>query len=90
MTNRELIKRNFKFEQYTILDQGDALLHSEVTSYEEDMIIEGSTVFNNGAGFLDTHASSSGKIPHLKGKLLGTKDITNEANSFRNQKGLYF
>jgi hypothetical protein len=48
LTNRELIRRNFKFEQYKILEGPNSQDHREdINSIEEDMIIEGSTVFSN-------------------------------------------
>jgi hypothetical protein len=44
LTNRELIRRNFKFEQFRVLDEGLSQAYKD--DIEEDMIIEGSTVFN--------------------------------------------
>ena len=44
LTNRELIRRNFKFEHFKILDDG--ISQAYMDNIEEDMIIEGSTVFN--------------------------------------------
>jgi hypothetical protein len=62
-----------------------------VTSYEEDQIIEGSTVFNSG-GLYDQHIAPVGdsRMVMPKGKSVGSKDLTNEANSYKNQKGQYF
>ena len=47
LTNRELIRRNFKFEQYKIKDDNIYDQREASNSIEEDMIIEGSTVFSN-------------------------------------------
>jgi hypothetical protein len=45
LTNRELIRRNFKFEHFKVLDDtGYSQAYKD--DIEEDMIIEGSTVFN--------------------------------------------
>ena len=47
LTNRELIRRNFKFEHFKVLDDtGYSQAYKD--DIEEDMIIEGSTVFNQG------------------------------------------
>ena len=45
LTNRELIRRNFKFEQFKIKEDG-LMSQAYMDDIEEDMIIEGSTVFN--------------------------------------------
>lgn len=47
LTNRELIRRNFKFDNFKILDDLFQDHRDEMNSIEEDMIIEGSTVFSN-------------------------------------------
>ncbi len=48
LTNRELIRRNFKFEYYKIIEGPASKDHrEEMNSFEEDMIIEGSTIFSN-------------------------------------------
>ncbi len=47
LTNRELIRRNFKFEQFKIKEDG-LMSQAYLDDIEEDMIIEGSTVFNSG------------------------------------------
>ena len=44
LTNRELIRRNFKFEHFRVLEEGLSQAYKD--DIEEDMIIEGSTVFN--------------------------------------------
>lgn len=47
LTNRELIRRNFKFDNFKIIDDPFQDQRDEMNSIEEDMIIEGSTVFSN-------------------------------------------
>lgn len=47
LTNRELIRKNFKFETYKIIDEQKYDHGEAANSIEEDMIIEGSTIFSN-------------------------------------------
>ena len=86
LTNRELIRKNFKFEQFTIIDKDDLKQQreAEITSIEEDMIIEGSTIFNNGGLYeYDIPKVGNSRMTNdlkTKGRTVGSKDITSEAN----------
>ena len=46
LTNRELIRRNFKFKIFKVVEDGISQAYKD--DIEEDMIIEGSTVFSQG------------------------------------------
>jgi hypothetical protein len=100
LTNRELIRRNFKFEHFS-LKEDDVVKMSQayLDNIEEDMIIEGSTVFNSdgdlafGPGSYNGQNSTS-RINHeyvpRNSKKIESKDLTAEAEVFKNKKGKYF
>jgi hypothetical protein len=59
-----------------------------VTSYEEDMIIEGSTLFNNT---MDQGPLGNSRMSFQpKAKSVVSKDLTDESNSLKYQKGQFF
>jgi hypothetical protein len=80
LTNKELIRRNFKFEERLVPEDKGA------NHEEADAIFEGSTVMNASHifdhGLLDVRSSVKGS-----GK---SKDLTDEMLTFREQKGIYF
>ncbi len=57
------------------------------------MIIEGSTVFSN-TGYLGEELKvsrvSNGYIPNRANKKIDSKDITSQANVYKNKKGHFF
>ena len=83
LTNRELIRRNFKFDQFKILDDPYMDHRDEMNSIEEDMIIEGSTVFSNTLLF-DHKGNNGGSnsrmsieyVPSNRGSKKESKDLT--------------
>lgn len=90
LTNRELIRRNFKFEQFKVLNDQPSSYQDDI---EEDMIIEGSTVFNQGDMMFGDKTSNSRMsyeyVPRGQ-KKLESKDLTNEAHIYKSKKGHYF
>lgn len=91
LTNRELIRRNFKFDQFKILDDPYLDHRDEMNSIEEDMIIEGSTVFSNTLLF-DHKGNNNGSnsrmsieyVPSNRGSKKESKDLTTQANNYKN------
>jgi hypothetical protein len=99
LTNRELIRRNFKFEQFKVKEDGGLMSQSYMDDIEEDMIIEGSTVFNQGDMLFggangERSMGGSSRMSHeyvpRGSKKTESKDLTAEAQIFKNKKGKYF
>lgn len=82
LTNKELIRKNFQFERFKLGDEIQEANEGH-NSIEEDMIIEGSTVFHGNDGLLLP-------LQPRKNNNVGSKDLTNEANVFKFKKGKYF
>ena len=90
LTNRELIRKNFKFELFKMTDDPNQMMEA-ANSVEEDMIIEGSTIFSNTMMF-DPKVQEPGShqrmsveyVPSNRGKKHDSKDLTTQANNFKN------
>eukprot|EP00347_Sterkiella_histriomuscorum_P020114 403339050 len=76
LTNRELIRRKFKFEEFKVKDHQNQL---QLLDEEEDDIIQGSHVF----------ISPSAPM-HLVQQKIGSKDLTDQAMIQKNQKRQFF
>jgi len=88
LTNRELIRRNFKFDNFKIFDDPYQDHRDEINSIEEDMIIEGSTVFSNTLIFDHKGGESGPKmaveyVPRNRGSKKESKDLTTQANNYK-------
>ena len=93
LTNRELIRRNFKFDMFKILEDGISQAYKD--DIEEDMIIEGSTVFNQGdmvfgGGITTSTSRMSHEYVPRGSKKAESKDLTAEAQLYSSRKGKYF
>jgi len=93
LTNRELIRRNFKFEYFKVLEEGLSQAYKD--DIEEDMIIEGSTVFNqNDMVFGDRTHGGISRMSHeyvpRGSKKMESKDLSSEAHIYKTKKGKYF
>jgi hypothetical protein len=77
LTNRELIRRKFKFEEFKIGDDLGNNQRYQSMSDEEDDIIQGSTVF------------LSPSLPSEKPQI-GTRDLTDAGLLLKNQKRKLF
>lgn len=88
LTNRELIRKNFKFEIHRVLDEApiDEDIKSETD--RDDHIIEGSTVFNN-LDFMDREHMAISRMAADRLTKAG-KDLTHESIQYKFKKGKYF
>jgi hypothetical protein len=74
LTNRELIRRNFKFETPKLQENDN----NKEAMIEDDSIFEGSTVFNNtmnSQGRMFEHEIPNFATKHIQ---KGSKDLTGE------------
>jgi hypothetical protein len=93
LTNRELIRRNFKFNFFKVVEDGVSQAYKD--DIEEDMIIEGSTVFNQGDTlFGDGTLGGTSRMSHeyvpRGSKKAQSKDLTGAAQVYKTMKGKYF
>ena len=93
LTNRELIRRNFKFNFFKVVEDGISQAYKD--DIEEDMIIEGSTVFNQGDTlFGDGTLGGTSRMSHeyvpRGSKKAQSKDLTGAAQVYKTMKGKYF
>lgn len=90
LTNRELIRINFKFEVHKVLDEmpQEEYIRSDID--RDDQIIEGSTIFNN-LDFMDNeHLAISRMAADRLTTKIGGKDLTNESIQYKQRKGKFF
>jgi hypothetical protein len=81
LTNRELIRRKFKFEEFQISKEntfGDDLMGNDIQEMEDD-IFQGSEIFNN-----------QGLLKKETNQIHETKDLTDMALLQRNKRRLFF